>query len=599
MKLKMHALTLLFLANFIAITFINAQPQGGAPFQLTEQDVKELQTMEQEINKVVSQMSPEEQTQFNKEVEDLTKVMETMDEDQLVEFMQGVFAGEQPPVPQVAEPTPEPAQPTKEEPEPIKKEEKPKKPSKKESAAVKIIQEIIKHTNNFLVKIEALPDFPGKIKKWGKKGSIKTHDLSQTWDALQNEIEQFVQILSKLDDKDPKTGKYKYIADLLKDKSLYNNLSKLHTTLVNKENSVEVPAFGLGKMSKVSKKATYAILNDLMEALYETKLLESINKIIATYEPRAKELSEEEEKAKQKALDESKKQRMQAPKVTGGTEAMPAYGSPTDYGYDPYAGYGSDPYTDYGDYGYSPIDASSSFSPSGSAPGRTPSTSPGKAGEGTSTKKEDEKDKKDKKLVQQGEQARSRIVNRQLKRFEDNIETVADIISSSPFEKIEKLITSKKQVNLEFAQEIGSAMSAFIKAKDAVGVIKRDKKINSNQKARIKKDMQAILKQYEKQFDDFVKQVNNIKSQQVAIKTGMSADKLYAYFADSTKLDTQTETKRKKLQDNENTRVQTAQVQPKTMTAPEPAIKSQLPTPTSLFTLVRTYEDTKEAVKGI
>ncbi len=610
MILKKFFVALPFLANFIAIPSLIAQQQG-APFQLTEQDVQELQAMEKEINKVVGQMSPEEQARFNKDVEELTKVMETMSEDELIEFMQGVFAGEQPPLPQAQKPAPTPKQPVIEEVKLPKKIEKPAKPSKKESAAVKIIQETVKRINNFLVKVEALPNFPGKVKKWTKDKTIKGLAASKTWDELQNDIESFVQKLSKLDDKDPKTKKYKYIADLLKDEAMYNNLIKLHTTLVNKESTVEVPAFGVGKMNKASKNAMITILNDLIEALYKTKLPESIDALIAKYEPRAKELSKEEVEAKKKALEESKRARVASPAVTAGQETS-TYGARGGYAQDPYSAYGYDPYADYDDYDdYNDSgrygrydDYQSPRTPTAGSASKTAPTADDKKTEKEKKKEEEAKKKEEEETAQRAKkQPRKKRTNRQLKRFENNLDDAAELLTEKEFVKIRQAFGTgvNQKVNMEFADNIATVVSSLIKARDAVGSIKRDKKLTHKEKEVIKKEMEEILDEYKDELDAVMKQIKDIKENEKTVRSTLSADQLYAYFADAKQLDAQTEQKRKQKQDAEDARAAAATPPetPRTMPADQPSIKSRLATPASILSIRSTYEDIKKSVKNL
>ena len=106
---------------------------------------------------------------------------------------------------------------------------------------------------------------------------------------------------------DPKTQKSKYLADLTANEPLCNNIIQFKTVLVKHEPTVQVPSFGLKKLSKASKNAFVSVINDCLEALLALNLQVELEKIIAKYDPTAKKIKEAEEKAQQAAVEASKR----------------------------------------------------------------------------------------------------------------------------------------------------------------------------------------------------------------------------------------------------------------------------------------------------
>ncbi|HLF67220.1 MAG TPA: hypothetical protein VI522_06335, partial [Gammaproteobacteria bacterium] len=91
------------------------QPAGmpgmpADPSQMTPEQIAEWERqLDQEIQAFVKTLPPEQQEQFHKDVEELTKVMEKMSEDELMEFVGSVLSENQTPATQpMPKPQPKP-----------------------------------------------------------------------------------------------------------------------------------------------------------------------------------------------------------------------------------------------------------------------------------------------------------------------------------------------------------------------------------------------------------------------------------------------------------------------------------------------------------
>jgi len=278
---------------------ISSNQEGAQDLEKLE---KELQETSKAIDEYVATLSPEEQTEFNKAVEEVTEMIEGMSEEEFSEFLGEAF-GEELPLEEEVEkevtevereiPTPEPT---------ITKEEK-----NEQAQAISLIDTIITHTNSFIVKIASSPDLPNKIESWGQKGIIKEWPATLKWTDFKLQLETLSQRLYRLKDIDTQTKKYKYVDDLIKDKVLYNNLLQLKKEAIVYEPNIEIPEFGLEKLSTESKHATQKLTSAYTEVLYTLKVLQALEKLFEKYEPIAKKLRTGEEDTEKKAAQEAKK----------------------------------------------------------------------------------------------------------------------------------------------------------------------------------------------------------------------------------------------------------------------------------------------------
>jgi len=345
-------------------------PMG--PESLTPED---LQAMELAVEQERAKMTPEERAQFDSDVDQLTKELEAMKPEELDAFMNTVLFGQpqQPPMPEEIQPVAPEIKVEAPKPEPVK----PKKPLKKQDEALNTIDGIINSTNSFLHKIARYIDFVGKLKKWSEQGKIPGWKPTYTWDGIKKEIESLLHTLNKMKDKDTKTNEYKYLSDLIDNESLYNNLNKLNDSLANLEPNIEVDEFEVDEFKAVTKESREFIrkvLAQYLEALYALDIPADLEKVIAKYEPTAKKMKEEEEKATKKVFEESKKKPKPVPAVVSGKgEKESSYHGGSSYGdsgmnpydYYPYSSGYSSPYSS----GYSsPYSGSSDTSYKGGSP---------------------------------------------------------------------------------------------------------------------------------------------------------------------------------------------------------------------------------------
>jgi len=359
---------------------VGAQPDFNNQM-FTQED---LQAMERAVEEERAKMTDEQRAQFDNDVQQLTQELEQLSPEELEAFMNQVLF-EQPTteyVPPVAPPVENENLVVAPKPEPVK----PQKPRKKQDEALDRIESIIKHTNSFMHKIARYIDFVGKLKKWSDQGKIKGWKQNFTWESIKKQLEDLVHKLTIMKDKDPKTGDYKYLNDLIENEALYNNLGQLNDSLVSLEPQVEVDDFGIEPVTKESRDAIRKILGHYIEALFSLSLPADLDNIIAAYEPTAKKMRESAEADTKKALEGSKKNREYVPgKVSRKTESQASAYSPyaPPFDYNPYAspysgGYGAGGYTPPAPPTFGAGDKSGSGSSGGGSHGGSSAGSPSK-----------------------------------------------------------------------------------------------------------------------------------------------------------------------------------------------------------------------------
>ena len=303
---------------------------------------EELAKMNQEIEAFRASMTQEQRDEFDKQVEELANVMKDMPEEELNKFIETVFnEGSIEPIPQ---PAPAPVAPVKE----TKPEEPLYKPSTVSTKTIgstkSMIGAILSHTESFLRKASLIPDLYGPINAWVPV-AILADKKDLAWQELKQDIERLISSLKVALATDPATGHYYYLTSLIENDALYQNIIRLHDALVRNEPSVQVTAFGLGDLTKESRKATEAVLSAFAQAISAQQMIIEIQKLFSAFEPQAKKVMEQEESARKRAIEESKKIPTQSAMRSGGT-LVDDYSSST--GYKPGAsdtyGYGSPAY---------------------------------------------------------------------------------------------------------------------------------------------------------------------------------------------------------------------------------------------------------------
>jgi hypothetical protein len=358
----------------------------------------ELEEANKAIEEYVANLSPEEQAEFNRQVEEMAQMFEGMSEEDFEKFLGEMFTEEQ-----LMEPNPfEISQPEVEEVVEVILSADDKK---KIETAVKVVDDIINQTNLFMVIVNSSPELPNRITRWGAKGEILNWQNASDWDKLKIELDAFVQMLYKTLEQDLTTKKYKYLFDVIADEGLYNNLIQLQTELNTLLPTINIPEFNIQKLSAESKTVIKDVLGKYTEGLYLLAIPQAIEKIFQKYAPEEEKIRAAEEAATKKAFEAQKGVRTPAAKTEAGIEGEDMgyggydsgyYGG--DYGYSPYDSYGG-----YGgDYGYSPDYGSYGGSDYGSGRSGGGSSRGGdggdyeSAGRGTSAEKDKDKTKKGK-----------------------------------------------------------------------------------------------------------------------------------------------------------------------------------------------------------
>lgn len=261
---------------------------------------------EQMFNELVSQINsllpPEEQEKFWQEVaaetERLEKETAHMAPEEKEKYLLNLIAeAEQPlPAPTPELPPVEPSKPT----QPTTPEQSPTVQLEKIEDIMKIITSIIKSINSFITKSNAFPDFDGKVKSWLQKGRI-TDWRAESWSAFEHELNKFVATLARFKEKDPKIG-LKHITELSKNEGLIQTLKQLQRKLADHETSIKITPFEIASMSEQTKSSCIHVINSLTSILIDNKIIIDLLKVLELFDPTAKKLREEEEKATKMAL---------------------------------------------------------------------------------------------------------------------------------------------------------------------------------------------------------------------------------------------------------------------------------------------------------
>lgn len=310
---------------------------------------RELEEANRAIEEYVSSLSPAEQAEFNRQVDEMSRMFENMSEDEFEKFLGEMFTDEP-----VTEPNPfTEVQPVTEEVTEVKTLSTEDK--KKVETALKVLDDIITKSNLFMVLVNSSPDLPNRITRWGAKGEISNWQSGVKWDGFKGALETLVQKLYKAQEQDL-SKKYKYLLELIADESLYNNLIQLQTSLNTLVPTINLPEFGVQKLSSQSKNAIKDILRKYTESFYLLNIPQALDTLFQKYGPEEEKLRTAEEAGTKRAQEAARGMRTPAaPETAGiGSEGYGydyGYGYPQyydgDYGYNPY-----ESYNPYGDYGY-------------------------------------------------------------------------------------------------------------------------------------------------------------------------------------------------------------------------------------------------------
>jgi hypothetical protein len=536
----------------------------GAPPQapmLSPEDEKMLMQLDQEIDKFVGSLSSDEQQKFWKDVAELQDAMSNMNEDELEKFVNGVFSGEITELPIAKEELKKP-----EEPKPtVPSAPKPAAPTKPivpptppaESSAVKDIVEIldiiIDNIETLLQKVQIIPEFEIKVERWVRDNDIRSWPKNARWNTVKLQMNEFVQKLYAIKDRDAKSKAYKYIDTVIANKSLINNLRQLMTVLKKNVPTIEVPEFGeiqLSKSSRASVQETISILNESMSLV---KIPQELQAIFEGYSSIAEQLKAEEQKARQEALKQPR---------TPVTSYRPSY--PT---YEPSYGYDEDDYEPSYIPSARPYQPYQPTIPTGvpsvpSTPGMTPSRGPsstpsGEKPAGASTKPLTDKEKKESEAKKQKENAEVKqkaakdraakkeaaavaetdvVAETYIDEIGTNLEKIIEVLNEHDglLKNMKKHLTDTSALNNEVALvSLPSAIKHINRAVDKVKTLAR--RVNNMKTEAQKKKYRGALKgkAFDKQFqllETVAKDIDSIKSTWDSIKDKVSANKQYAYL---------------------------------------------------------------------
>ncbi len=437
---------------------------------LSEEDFKNLSPEEQQsymqavTENIFQNLSPEQQEEVQQEI---AKIEAMSDEEreaylrQVEQELEKAFQQEQKPS---AAPTDFKKPPVIQEPIEKPVEEKPKKKKsidKKKEAKIKqaviLINEIIATIDSFELKIATIDNFDEKFSKWAQRRKIDVEIKNISWQKINQQLQMFKQQLYKLKDRDTKTKKYKYISYLLKNEDLYSQLYTFSTTFDEYVSQINVQVESLDPVvkkqsSKALRIATNLIINTLLNK--DKNIIESINDVFKSYDPKAKKIESQESALTSKALSESKKSIRQTPVKLVGQKEQFAVGSdmPDEY----FQGLDSSP------SGYVPQQKT--------APGLSQSDkkdSGSKKNKSESLKKDDKDDKEEKEklssqeLVKKLESILEDIsgIFKETQRFDDIFATVVDNVKDfnlvqTHIPKLNALCQQAKEVIVELIEQI-------------------------------------------------------------------------------------------------------------------------------------------------
>lgn len=508
MNLKILFLSIMFLVTPGVMLFPAMPPAGadGNPnMALTPEGAEIMEAALQEFAQAWEKMAPEEREQFFKIYDEMAQLppeeLSKMVNDQ---YGVQVFAPSEPGAPTAELPAPElTIEPTAE-----KTVTPPKAvtPESKQKEATAMLSSIIERINSFLHKVQIMPEFAGKLKKWTEQGKIKGWHPELKWATVKKDLESLVQTLEKINEKDKKTKTFKFLNDLIENETVYSNLSTLNSALKAQEPTIIIEELGLEPMSKESRKAMRTVIGTLLEALYALAIPADLNIVIEKYEPTAKKSRETEEAATKKAIEDSKKERLGRPGITAGygDESEPYYGGGA--GYDPYGGggYGGG---NYGGGGYSPYGGG--YEPSRDQTQQESGDSKAQ-GEADKSKAPAPTDGADKAEKGKEDAALTRIVNK----IDSSLDEAARAISAdeSRLRDIQKHLLEAGAPDQNTASNaLPMAIKRVKAATDDIDRLKTKVKKAGGKSGQHTKDVKDLYDDHKKIFDEMLKQIKQAK----------------------------------------------------------------------------------------
>jgi len=170
------------------------------------------------------------------------------------------------------------------------------------------IKKTIEILQRLLDKLSAVkPSAKDLIDGWIKKGYIRKWAGEQSdWDLFKSDLDTCMQKLHKIQDTDPKTGKYKYLDDPKKANVLIGQVEMLKNNLEKYEPNVEIS--DQGKVATgFGKEALKKIMSYLTDAT--TRVSKSADDLVVAFDPEAKKIMKEEEQKRKRAEAQARKEK--------------------------------------------------------------------------------------------------------------------------------------------------------------------------------------------------------------------------------------------------------------------------------------------------
>lgn len=318
----------------------NVNQNTNAPFPGFDPNMSEEELLNQLMEEINSALPEDQRESFwqevAKETERLEQATANMSEDEKEKYLLDLITGE-------------PGQPAEDhaEPEIVEQAEKEEDapsakpiPIKETKEITEVLQSIVKSIESFLDKAAAFPDFEGKVSRWVKQKRFTDWQEGQNWQSFKHSLNKLVSRLERFKEKDPKIG-MKHIDALLKNEPMMQNLKQLESKLAREVPLIEMSVFAIEKMSDKTKNAITHTINTLTEGIFRLNLPEELLKILAEFDPTAKKILAEEEKAAKSASTQSKNYKPSLPtRVAGKADKSSGLALPSldDLGLPGYAG---------------------------------------------------------------------------------------------------------------------------------------------------------------------------------------------------------------------------------------------------------------------
>jgi len=512
-----------------------AKPGGLGGLQVNPQELEDLEETLRYIENQVAQMTPEQQAEFAAQVERTQKNLEKMPEEDLMRFVEGKMSEDE--MQQFVmkattgegldtEPAPVPEQ-TAPEPEKTSAAEvkEPAEIVKKAENNSEMIKRIISRVESFLTKMQTIPDVEAKIISWQKKGALTKTVPPLDWFVFQFDAEKFVQRLRTLVARDPIKKQFAYLKNLSTESPALEKLKGLARELETTERSIELPPFGIGKMSVKSKQALQKTVNNLVRIIKEDSIATALDEIIATYEPEAKKLRELLLALEQKAQEAAARTRRQTPSITAGTLPRDQYPTGDRYGTPPGSG------------GYTPPPARDQGVSSGGDKGRgekkpksdkKPDSSKG-GGKGSASSKKEEKplSKEQEKVVKDAEKL--------IKELDSKLnEAAQEIKKSTILQNPKQVLLDRSPLEESFytaAPKIIKALGLRGGALDKLNTIELiTKGLPDAERVKGKKLVKEVWRKYEGTLKTSLRAISDVQKTIRTFESKISPAKRYLYL---------------------------------------------------------------------